>query len=103
MILTSERRAKLPFEGQKAQQLFYAAAETRKNWIELTILYDSADFCIKQRVAELVAWWLAVLEIQVQTLPGANQCEQIFVSLSCVVAYVMYYKVSDMNTLVDSY
>ena len=55
MILTSERRAKLPFEGQKAQQLFYAAAETRKNWIELTILYDSADFCIKQRVAELVA------------------------------------------------
>ena len=48
--------------------------------------------CHQARVAQVVARWHAVPEIQVQTLPRANLNVHIFLSLSYIVAYIMYYK-----------
>ena len=40
----------------------------------------------------MVASWIKVPEIQVQTPPGANKSEQIFLVTSGIIAYVMRYK-----------
>ena len=41
-------------------------------------------------VIELVAQRLAVQEFQIQNLPGANYYEQMLLSISRTIAYIMY-------------
>ena len=66
--------------------------KTIKSWRNL----KQDWFGWQARVAQLVACQLAVSEIHLQTLPGANLFEWIFISVICIASYVKYYYHSDI-------